>query len=59
MGGVIGTAAGAVAGYMLDTALINGTRRVEGPRLASARPFSAEEGAPIPGFTEPRVSAAR
>ncbi len=48
VGGVIGTAAGAVAGYMLDTALINGTRRVEGPRLASARPFSAEEGAPIP-----------
>jgi hypothetical protein len=48
VGGAIGTAAGAIAGYMVDTALINGTRRVEGPRLSGARPFTAEEGAPIP-----------
>lgn len=46
--GALGSAAGAIAGYMVDSALINGTRRVEGPRLASARPFTAEEGAPIP-----------
>ena len=48
IGGAIGTAAGALAGYALDRALIDGTRRTEGPRLAGARPFSAEEGAPIP-----------
>ncbi len=48
VGGAIGSAAGAIAGYMVDSALINGTRRVEGPRLASARPFTAEEGVPIP-----------
>jgi len=47
-GGAIGTAVGAVAGYAIDRALINGTQRMEGPRLANARPFSAEEGAPIP-----------
>lgn len=47
-GGAIGSAAGAMAGYALDRALINGTQRIEGPRLASARPFSAEEGASIP-----------
>jgi hypothetical protein len=48
IGGAVGSAAGALAGYTLDRALIDGTRRVEGPRLAGARPFSAEEGAPIP-----------
>ncbi|MDQ6436893.1 glycoside hydrolase/phage tail family protein [Mesorhizobium sp. LHD-90] len=48
IGSAVGTAAGAFAGYALDRALIDGTRRVEGPRLAGARPFSAEEGAPIP-----------
>ncbi|MEQ1950705.1 baseplate multidomain protein megatron [Mesorhizobium yinganensis] len=48
IGGAVGTAAGALAGYALDRALVDGTRRVEGPRLAGARPFSAEEGAAIP-----------
>src|SRR5690606_29625892 len=48
VGGAIGSAAGAIAGHMVDSALINGTRRIEGPRLTSARPFTAEEGAPIP-----------
>jgi hypothetical protein len=48
VGTAIGSAAGALAGYYADRALIQGTRRVEGPRLASARPFTAEEGAPMP-----------
>ena len=48
VGSAIGAAAGALAGYMIDQALINGTRRIEGPRLSGARPFAAEEGAAIP-----------
>jgi len=48
IGAIVGRAAGALAGYALDRALISGTQRVEGPRLASARPFTAEEGAPLP-----------
>lgn len=48
VGGAIGTAAGAIAGYMVDSALINSARHVDGPRLSGARPFTAEEGAPIP-----------
>ena len=47
-GAAIGTAVGAIAGYTLDRALINSTRRIEGPRLASAPPFTAEDGAPLP-----------
>lgn len=48
IGATIGTAAGALAGYAIDRGLIDGTRRVEGPRLSGARPLTAEEGAPIP-----------
>ncbi|RLP25311.1 glycoside hydrolase/phage tail family protein [Mesorhizobium sp. YM1C-6-2] len=48
IGSVIGAAAGALAGYTIDQALINGTRRIEGPRLSGARPFTAEEGAALP-----------
>ena len=48
VGSAIGAAAGALAGYAVDQALINGTRRIEGPRLTGARPFSAEEGVPLP-----------
>lgn len=48
VGGAIGSAAGAVAGYMVDRALIEGSRHLEGPRLTSARPFTAEEGVAIP-----------
>ena len=48
IGSAIGAAAGALAGYTIDQALINGTRRIEGPRLSGARPFTAEEGAAIP-----------
>lgn len=47
-GAAVATAAGAMAGYMIDRALIEGTRRIEGPRLAGARPFTAEEGASLP-----------
>ena len=39
---------GALAGYTIDQVLINGTRRIEGPRLTGARPFTAEEGVSIP-----------
>ena len=49
VGAAIGTAAGALAGYAIDRALIDGTRRIEGPRLCRARGHStAEEGVPIP-----------
>ena len=48
VGSAIGAAAGALAGYTIDQTLINGTRRIEGPRLSGARPFTAEEGAAIP-----------
>jgi len=48
VGTAIGSAAGAVAGYLLDRALIDSTRHIEGPRLSGARPFSAEEGVPLP-----------
>lgn len=48
IGTTIGTAAGALAGYAIDRALINSTRRIEGPRVTGARPFTAEEGASLP-----------
>lgn len=48
MGTALGAAAGALAGYSIDQTLMSGTRRVEGPRLSGARPFTAEEGAPMP-----------
>ncbi|HEV7416024.1 MAG TPA: glycoside hydrolase TIM-barrel-like domain-containing protein [Tianweitania sediminis] len=47
-GAVIGRAAGALAGYAIDQAVINGTRRLEGGRLNDPRPFSAEDGAALP-----------
>ena len=47
VGSTIGSAAGAMAGYMIDRSLIESTRRIEGPRLTTARAFSAEEGAPL------------
>lgn len=48
VGAAIGAAAGAMGGYLVDTALINSTRRIEGPRLSNAKPMSAEEGAALP-----------
>ncbi|WP_336057849.1 baseplate multidomain protein megatron [Nitratireductor sp. CH_MIT9313-5] len=47
-GAAIGSAAGALAGYAIDRSLIESTKHYEGPKLGAARPFSAEEGAPLP-----------
>ena len=47
VGSAIGSALGAMAGYAIDRSLIESTRRIEGPRLSTMRPFLAEEGAPI------------
>lgn len=46
-GAAIGSAAGAIGGYLVDRALINGSQRIEGPRLSGMRPFQAEEGVPL------------
>lgn len=48
VGGVIGSAIGATAGYWIDQTLIRGTQTIEGQRLKGQRPFTAEEGAPLP-----------
>jgi len=48
IGSAIGSAAGAMAGYAIDQTLLQGHRRIEGPRLGAPRPFLAEEGQPIP-----------
>ena len=47
VGSAIGSALGAMAGYAIDRSLLMSTQRIEGPRLAGMRPFSAEEGAPL------------
>ena len=47
IGAALGSAAGAMAGYAIDRGLIESTRRIEGPRLGSMRPFQAEEGLPL------------
>lgn len=47
VGAAIGSALGAMGGYMVDSAIINSTRRIEGPRLANAKPLTAEEGAAL------------
>jgi hypothetical protein len=48
VGATLGKAAGALAGYMVDRALISSTQHFEGPRLPGHRLFAAEEGASIP-----------
>ena len=48
VGAVIGSAAGATAGYLVDRALIDSTQHYTRGKLASAAPFAAEDGAPIP-----------
>lgn len=48
IGSAIGSAAGAMAGYAIDQTLLQGHRRIEGPRLGAPKPFLAEEGQPIP-----------
>ncbi len=50
VGAAIGSAIGAMGGYMVDTALINSTRRIEGPRLSGTRAMQAEEGAAQPAI---------
>lgn len=52
LGGFLGTtgaavlgAAGSMAGYLIDRALINSTLHRQGPRLDAMRPFTGEEGA--------------
>ncbi|MGH7004649.1 MAG: hypothetical protein ACREIP_11930, partial [Alphaproteobacteria bacterium] len=42
----IGSAAASIGGYLIDRALFGAN--VEGPRLASMRPTTAEEGAALP-----------
>jgi GTA TIM-barrel-like domain/Putative phage tail protein len=45
---IIGQAIGALAGNMVDNALLTPRRSVSGPRLSTVSPFTAEEGTPIP-----------
>ncbi|MBN9028993.1 MAG: hypothetical protein BGO05_21280 [Rhizobiales bacterium 63-7] len=47
VGAIIGRAAGALAGNVVDRALINGTRTISGQRLATARIPGADDGTSI------------
>lgn len=47
VGAIIGRAAGALAGSMLDRSLINGGRTISGARLATARIPGADEGTAV------------
>lgn len=47
VGATIGTAAGALGGYLVDRALINGSQHVKGARLAQMQPLNGEDGAPL------------
>ncbi|SFI61183.1 baseplate multidomain protein megatron [Aerobium aerolatum] len=47
VGAALGAAAGSMAGYMVDRALLQGSRHIEGNRLSGMQPFQAEEGAPV------------
>lgn len=44
----IGTAAGALAGYAIDKALLQGTQSIESGRLSGMPLFTAEDGAALP-----------
>jgi len=48
VGAILGRAAGALAGSMIDRSLLGGTREVNGARLSSARLAGATEGTAIP-----------
>lgn len=48
VGAILGRAAGALAGGMIDRSLMGGTREVTGARLSSARLAGASEGTAIP-----------
>jgi hypothetical protein len=47
IGAIVGRAAGALAGSVVDRALINGNRTISGARLGTARIPGADEGAAI------------
>ncbi len=47
IGAIIGRAAGALAGSVVDRALINGSRTISGARLATARISGADEGTAV------------
>jgi hypothetical protein len=48
VGAILGRAAGALAGSVIDRSLLGGTREVNGARLSSARLAGASEGTAIP-----------
>jgi hypothetical protein len=49
VGAIVGRLAGAVAGNLIDQALLGGgTRHIEGPRLSDLDVMASTEGAPIP-----------
>jgi hypothetical protein len=48
VGAILGRAAGALAGSVIDRSLLGGTREVNGARLSSARLAGASEGTVIP-----------
>lgn len=48
VGAIIGRAAGALAGSVIDRSLMGGTREINGARLTSARLAGASEGTAIP-----------
>ncbi|MGE0750256.1 MAG: glycoside hydrolase/phage tail family protein [Variibacter sp.] len=48
VGAIFGRLAGALAGNVIDHALLGGARSVEGPRLADLDVMTSTEGAPIP-----------
>ena len=50
LGGMLGRAAGAIAGNIIDQKLFGEDNHREGPRLASLRMMSSDEGAPIPAI---------
>ena len=47
VGATVGTAAGALGGYLVDRALINGTQHIKGARLSQMQPLTGEDGAPL------------
>ncbi|MGB8818190.1 MAG: glycoside hydrolase TIM-barrel-like domain-containing protein [Rhizobiaceae bacterium] len=47
VGATIGTAAGALGGYLIDQALINGTQHIKGARLSQMQPLTGDDGAPL------------
>ena len=46
-GATLGTAAGALGGYLIDRALLTGSQSRQGPKLSGMQPLTAEDGAPL------------